>query len=345
LWRAQVLIIDSLSLQLQQLHQPIHLLIAFVLLILKPTSNSMKLSIISPVYGAASILEELVIRIDKAVSKITNDFEIILVEDASPDNSWEIIEKIAANKPFVKGIKLSKNFGQHYAISAGIDRCDGDWVVVIDCDLQDQPEEIYKMLEEAEKGFDIVYARRFQRKDKFFKRLTSKLFHKGLGFLTGLEFDPAVANFGIYSKKVVINLKHIQDKIRYFPTMVRSVGFKASSINVNHAKRAEGESSYNFKKLTKLALDIVLANSDKPMRLTVRLGFYMAIFAILFGMYIFFRAIFFGFAVSGYASIIFSIWFLSGLILATLGIVGLYIGKIFEGVKNRPVYIIEKETP
>ncbi len=303
----------------------------------------MRLSIVSPVYRAEHILEELVDRIEQAVLKITNDFEVILVEDAGPDNSWLKIEEIAAKKPFVKGIKLSRNFGQHYAISAGIDHCNGDWVVVMDCDLQDQPEEIHKMLNEAQKGFDIVYGRRHQRKDNFLKKLSSKLFHKVLGYLTGLEFDPAVANFGVYSKKVINNLKFIQDKIRFFPTMVKWVGFKSSSVNIEHASRAEGKSTYSFKKLTKLALDIILANSDKPMRLTVRLGFYVAFFAILFGIYVFFRAIFFGFAVTGYASIIFSIWFLSGLILATLGIVGLYIGKIFEGVKNRPVYIIEKE--
>jgi dolichol-phosphate mannosyltransferase len=303
----------------------------------------MRLSIVSPVYRAEHILEELVDRIEQAVLKITNDFEVILVEDAGPDNSWLKIEEIAAKKPFVKGIKLSRNFGQHYAISAGIDHCNGDWVVVMDCDLQDQPEEIHKMLNEAQKGFDIVYGRRHQRKDSFLKKLSSRLFHKVLGYLTGLEFDPTVANFGVYSKKVIHNLKFIQDKIRFFPTMVKWVGFKSSSVIIEHASRAEGKSTYSFKKLTKLALDIILANSDKPMRLTVRLGFYVAFFAILFGIYVFFRAIFFGFAVTGYASIIFSIWFLSGLILATLGIVGLYIGKIFEGVKNRPVYIIEKE--
>jgi glycosyltransferase involved in cell wall biosynthesis len=304
----------------------------------------MKLSIISPVYKAEGLLEELVERIEKSVSKITNDFEVILVEDGSPDNSWSIIEKIAAKKPFVKGIKLSRNFGQHYAISAGIDYCSGDWIVVMDCDLQDQPEEIYKMIEVTQKGFDIVLGRRYQRKDVFLKRLSSKLFHKVLGYLTGLEFDPTVANFGLYSKKVISNLKHMDDKIRFFPTMVKWVGYKASSVDIEHANRAEGKSAYNFKKLAKLALDIILANSDKPMRLTVSLGFYVASFAILFGIYVFLRAVFFGFAVTGYASIIFSIWFLSGLILATLGIVGLYIGKIFEGVKNRPVYIIEKET-
>jgi dolichol-phosphate mannosyltransferase len=266
------------------------------------------------------------------------------VEDCGTDNSWSKIEELALKKTFIKGIKLSRNFGQHYAISAGIDYCTGDWVVVMDCDLQDQPEEIYKMIQEAQKGYDIVYGRRYQRKDTFVKKFFSKLFHKTLSYLTGLDFDPAVANFGLYSKKVISNLKNIQDKIRFFPTMVKWVGFKASSVNIEHASRAEGKSTYSFKKLSKLALDIILANSDKPMRLTVRLGFYVASFAILFGIYIFMRAVFFGFAVTGYASIIFSIWFLSGLILATLGIVGLYIGKIFEGVKNRPVYIIEKET-
>lgn len=302
----------------------------------------MKLSIISPVYRAENILDELVHRIEHSAMKITNDFEVILVDDASPDNSWNKIETIAKVKSFVKGIKLSRNFGQHYAISAGIDVCTGDWVVVMDCDLQDQPEEIEKMYVEAQKGFDIVYGRRYQRKDTFFKKLFSKIFSKVLSYLTGLEFDNTVANFGIYSKNVISNLKFMHDKIRFFPTMLKWVGFKSTSVNIEHANRIEGKSNYNFKKLTKLALDIVLANSDKPMRLTVRLGFYVAFFAVLFGMYILIRALFFGFAVSGYASIIFSIWFLSGLILATLGIVGLYVGKIFEGVKNRPVYIIEK---
>lgn len=320
------------------------MIIALVLLILKPTLLLMRISIVSPVYKAEHIVVELVDRIEQAILKITSDFEIILVDDASPDKSWDIIEKIATKKSFVKGIKLSKNFGQHYAISAGLDFCNGDWVVVMDCDLQDQPEEIHKMINEALKGFDIVYGRRYQRKDTLFKKISSKAFHKVLGYLTGLDFDPAVANFGVYSKKVVSNLKNIQDKIRFFPTMVKWVGFKSSSVNIEHAQRAEGKSSYSFKKLIKLALDIILANSDKPMRLTVRLGFYVASFAILFGIYVFLRAIFFGFAVTGYASIIFSIWFLSGLILATLGIVGLYIGKIFEGVKNRPVYIVDKVT-
>lgn len=217
----------------------------------------MKLSIISPVYRAERILEELVLRIESSVSKITNDFEVILVDGAH--NSWSKIEEIAKQKKFVTGIKLSRNFGQHYAISAGIDHCSGDWVVM-DCDLQDQPEEIEKMYQETLKGFEIVYGRRYQRKDTFFKKLTSSLFSKVLSYLTGLEFDSSVANFGIYSKNVISNLKFMHDKIRFFPTMVKWVGFKSSSVNIEHANRVEGKTNYNFKKLTKLALDIAIRN-------------------------------------------------------------------------------------
>jgi glycosyltransferase involved in cell wall biosynthesis len=303
----------------------------------------MLISVIVPVYRAQGTIDELVFRIEQSVYTITDQIEIILVDDHSPDGSWEKIEKIAESKKFVKGIKLSRNFGQHYAISAGIDFCNGDWIIVMDCDLQDQPEEIPKMIDKAKEGYSIVYGRRFERKDSVLKKLSSKIFYNALSYLTGQDFDPAIANFGVYKKSVIANLKHINEKIRYFPTMVRWVGFKSTSIDIEHANRTDGKSTYDFKKLTRLALDIILANSDKPMRLTVKTGFYLASFAIIFGLYIFFRAIFFGFAVTGYASIIFSIWFLSGLLLATLGIVGLYVGKIFEGVKNRPVYIVEKE--
>ena len=304
----------------------------------------MKLSIISPVYNAEMVLDQLVERIEAAVTKITSDFEIILIEDGSPDKSWIVIEDLAKTRKHVKGIKLSRNFGQHYAISAGIDNCNGDWIVVMDCDLQDQPEEIQKLYNKATEGYDIVYGRRHQRMDGFIKKAFSKFFHKLLSYLTGLQYDSTVANFGIYSKKVIENLKFMNDKIRFFPSMVKWVGFKSASVDIEHAQRTNGSSNYDFKKLSKLALDVILSTSDKPMRLTVRLGIYVAFFALLFGLYVILRAVFFGFSVSGYASIIFSIWFLSGIILATLGIVGLYVGKIFEGVKNRPVYIIEKET-
>jgi len=163
----------------------------------------MMLSIVSPVYQAEKIIPLLVDRIEKSVSKISTDYEIILVEDGGPDNSWEVIEAIAAINPKINGIKLSRNFGQHPAIMAGLSQAKGEWVVVMDCDLQDQPEEIEKLYAKALEGFDIVLAKRRDRKDSFFKKMTSSFFSKIYGYFTDTEYDNEVANFGIYNKKVI----------------------------------------------------------------------------------------------------------------------------------------------
>jgi polyisoprenyl-phosphate glycosyltransferase len=302
-----------------------------------------KISIVSPVYKAEKIIDELIRRIIDSLEPITAEYEIILVEDGCPENSWEKIELLAKNNPKIKGIKLSRNFGQHYAITAGLDHGKGDWVVVMDCDLQDQPEEINKLYHKAIEGFDIVLAQRNNRKDTILKRTYSKLFYRTLGYLTGSDQDEAIANFGIYSKKAVYEIVKMRESIRYFPTMVKWVGFKTAKVPVEHADRMEGKSSYNFKRMLNLALDIILAFSDKPLRLTIKLGFYISIIAILMALYTLLKWMSGGIVVIGYASLITSIWFLSGCILITLGVVGLYVGKTFEGVKNRPLYIIEKK--
>ncbi|WP_373399127.1 glycosyltransferase family 2 protein [Algoriphagus halophilus] len=302
----------------------------------------MILSIVSPVYCAENTLEELVFRIKKAVEE--SEMEIILVDDGSPDNSWIKIEELAATHPEIKGIKLSRNFGQHYAITAGLDASLGEWVVVMDCDLQDQPEEISSFLEKALEGYDVVLGKRKNRRDGFLKRFSSKLFYRTLAWLTGSHQDERIANFGIYHRKVINEIIGMRESIRYFPTMVKWVGFRQTSMEVVHAKREEGTSNYNFGKLFNLALDIMLAYSDKPIRLTVKLGFGIAFSGFLFALFTFFKYLNGEIIVAGYASLIISIWVLTGFILITLGMVGLYVGKTFEGVKNRPVYIIEKQT-
>lgn len=304
----------------------------------------MKLSIVSPVYRAELVLDELVERISNSIPSAFNSFEIILIDDFSPDNSWKKIMEIAKKNQNVTGFKLSRNFGQHYAITAGLNQVSGDYIVVLDCDLQDQPEEIEKLFNESQKGFDIVLARRYERKDTFFKKTVSKLFYKTLSYLTGTKQDATVANFGIYSKKVIDEVVKLQEKIKYFPTMVKWVGFSTSYVDVEHASRAEGKSNYNLKKLINLALDIILAYSDKPLRLIIKFGLTIAFISFLMVVYVVYSKITGHFNVSGYASLLSSIWFLSGCILTTLGIVGLYVGKTFEGVKNRPTYIIEKTT-
>lgn len=304
----------------------------------------MHLSIISPVYQAESLLPELIRRIEAAVLPLTGEFEIILVEDASPDLSWAVIEQLASSNPRIKGIKLSRNFGQHYAITAGLDAAKGDWIVVMDCDLQDRPEEIPALYSKTKEGFEVVLARRANRQDGFFKRLSSKLFYRTLAWLTGSHQDETIANFGIYSNQVIQEIIGMRESIRYFPTMVRWVGFSQTTLDVVHAPNEDRSSSYNFKRLFNLALDIMLAYSDKPIRLTVKLGLLVALTGFLFALYTLFRYFHGDIIVAGYASLIISLWLLTGFILVTLGMVGLYVGKTFEGVKKRPIYIVEKRV-
>ena len=195
----------------------------------------------------------------------------------------------------------------------------------MDCDLQDQPEEIFKLFNKAKEGYDIVLAQRVERQDRFFKRLFSKIFHRTLGFLTGSQLDESVANFGIYNQKVIESVRSMRESIRYFPTMVKWVGFKQIAIPIEHAERAEGKSSYNIKRLFNLALDVILAYSDKPIRLMIKFGLIIS-FVSFFMAVAFLIKYFLGeMTVKGYTSLVISIWFFSGLILVMLGIVGLYV--------------------
>ena len=303
-----------------------------------------QLAIVSPVYRAENTLEQLVLRIKSSLKGLVDSFEIILVEDYSPDNSWLEIVRLAKIHPEIKAIKLSRNFGQHYAITAGLDLVNSEWIIVMDCDLQDRPEEIPNLIREAQKGFEVVLARRENRQDGFFKRLSSKVFYRTLAWLTGSKQDESIANFGIYHQKVIQEIVQMRESIRYFPTMVKWVGFRQTSIPVIHAENGERGSTYNFKKLFNLALDIMLAYSDKPIRLTVKLGLIVALTGFLFAVYTLIRFWAGDIIVAGYASLIISIWMLTGFLLITLGMVGLYVGKTFEGVKKRPIYIIEKRV-
>lgn len=288
-------------------------------------------------------MDELVRRIKASIGTITENFEIILVDDRGPDNSWDRIVVQAALDPRVRGVRLSRNFGQHRAITAGLDHSRGEWVVVMDCDLQDQPEEIPSLLHYAQQApAEIVFARRVERQDTFFKRFFSKAFYGVLSYLTDTKQDPAIANFGIYHRKAINAVLALRESIRYFPTMVRWVGFRTGAVTVVHAERAEGTSSYNFRSLLNLALDIILAYSDKPLRLTVKLGLSVSAVSFLMVFVTLVRFLTGSILVLGYTSLIISIWFFFGLLLSVLGIVGLYIGKTFEQVKNRPIYLIDE---
>lgn len=305
--------------------------------------NNIHISVVSPVYRAEHIVDELVKRLTKELSALTDSYEIVLVEDCGPDNSWDKVQENCKKDGKVKGIKLSKNFGQHHAITAGLDHCKGAYVIVMDCDLQDRPEEIPKLYAEALKGYDIVFARRVERQDGFFKKLSSQLFYKVFSYLSGVEQDGTIANFGIFSRKAIDAINSLREPMRSFSSMSRWVGFKKTAVDVRHGERFEGKSSYNWSKLIDLAMEIAVSYSQKPLKLTIKLGLFISLLSVIYTIY---NAIAYYcgiIKVSGYTSLIISIWFLSGLIIFILGILGLYIGKTFDGIKNRPIYIVDKK--
>ena len=300
------------------------------------------ISIVSPVYRSENIVPELVKQIKNTVLKITEQFEIILVNDGSPDRSWQKITKECQEDKRVKGINLSRNFGQHYAITAGLNYVSGEWIVVMDCDLQDRPDEIFNLYQKAQEGYDSVFAQRKVRSDSIIKRNFSKLFYHFFSYLTDTKQDATIANFGIYNKKVIQAILSMKDQTRFFPTMVQWVGFKKYYLPVKHDRRFEGKSSYNFNDLFHLAINSTLAFSDKPLRLTVKIGFCITSLSLV-AIIGYLSLYLIGYIkILGFTSLILSFWFLSGIIIFILGFLGLYIGKIFEKVKERPVFIVNE---
>ena len=299
-----------------------------------------QISVVSPIYGCKACLPELYERLVASLSQISPSFEIILVNDACPENSWECIELLCERDSRVKGINLSRNFGQHYAISAGLDHARGEWVVVMDCDLQDQPEEILKFYAKAQEGYDIVFGQRVNRKDSFFKKFGSAAFNRVLEYFTGSRHDNTIANFGIYAKKVIATINRYREQSRDFLLFARLVGFKKAVIEIEHAPREHGESSYTFSKLIRLAIDSIVSHSNKPLRLCIKLGFFIAMASMGFALWLILRYFFYHTPTEGWTSLMVSMFFMFGLLFAVIGIVGLYIGKIFDEVKQRPLYII-----
>ena len=304
--------------------------------------SPVKISVVSPVYGCRECLGELCKRLTATISPITDDFEIILVNDACPQGSWEHIQALARQDNRIKGLNLSRNFGQHYAITAGLDHARGDWVVVMDCDLQDKPEEIAKLYAKAIEGYDIVFGQRIERQDSFFKKLASRLFYRVLEYFTDTEHDKTIANFGIFSRQVIETVNLYREQNRSFPLFVKIAGFKRTKIPVQHDDRLYGKSSYNLTKLINLAIDSIVAHSNKPLRLFIQMGFFIALGSLLYACWLFLSYFLYGDIAEGWTSMMVSMFFMFGLLFGILGILGLYIGKIFDEVKGRPLYIIRE---
>lgn len=308
------------------------------------TQHPVGLSVVSPVYGCCGCLEDLVDRVAAALVPHHQSFEMILVDDASPDGAWSRINELAASRPWLHGVRLARNFGQHYAIAAGIEHAKGDVVVVMDCDLQDVPEEIPHLVDALGNGVEVAFAQRVSRHDTPLKRLGSWIFFRLLSWLTGVAQDHTTANFGAYSRKVIDLVNAMPERERCFPLMVKWTGLRSVSIPVQHAGRAEGRSTYNFKRSLRLAIGIMLSYSDKPLRLVVRLG--LTFSGVAFGMAVLsvIRYLHGDAQVAGFTSIIASIWLLGGTSIFCLGIIGLYLGRLFVDAKARPYYIIAEHT-
>ena len=302
------------------------------------------ISVVVPVYKAEKCIEELCFRLKKSLLSISPNFEIILIEDCGGDKSWEKITALAKEDKRIKGLQFSRNFGQHYGITAGLDVALGNWVVVMDCDLQDAPEEIPRLFAKAQEGYDIVLANRTNRQDRFFKKLTSKMFYSVLSYLADTRYDSNHGNFCIMSKIVVENFKTMREQLRFFGGLVEWMGFPTASLEVTHHERFEGQSSYTFKKLFNLALDTIVAFSDKPLRIAVKVGFLISFLSFAYGIYILINSFINDSSVPGWSSLIVSIYFIGGIIISLLGIIGIYLGKAFDQIKNRPLYIVRRTT-
>lgn len=309
------------------------------------TTSAVRISVVSPVYGCKGCLEELVDGIAASVGSLSETFEVILVDDGSPDGAWARIRELAPTRPWLRGLRLARNFGQHSAISAGIEHARGEWVVVMDCDLQDPPSAIPDLYRKAvAEGHDVVFAQRRNRKDSWPKRLTSWGFFRVLEWLTGTPQDASTANFGVFNRRVIDAVCAMPERDRSFPLMIKWAGFRQGYLQVEHSERAEGRSSYTLRKLLRLATGIALSYSEKPLKLVAITGIGCSLLAFLMVALAVIRWIEGDIAVAGYTSMIASVWLVGGMLLFSLGVVGLYVGQVFRNVQGRPYYIVAEDT-
>ncbi|MBI2279506.1 MAG: glycosyltransferase family 2 protein [Bacteroidetes bacterium] len=307
-------------------------------------TEEIEISIVSPVYRAENLVDKLVERMVASVSQITDNYEIILVEDCGFDHSWKKIIDNCNKNPKVKGVKLSRNYGQQHAIQAGLDVSKGKYVITMDCDLQDQPEEIYKLLNKAKEGFEIVVASRKNRQDDFIKKMLSRIFYNVLGYLTETKQDRTVANFVCYHRKAVNAMALVKDHNRYYPMLQQLIGFNYIKVEIEHAEREDGKSSYSFNKRLRLAINTILTFSDKPLRLAVKFGVLLSLFSVVSAVLLVIMYFLGDYRTDGWASLALLLSFFSGAIISVLGMVGLYVGRIFESVKQRPTYIVNEKV-
>ncbi|MCS7317946.1 MAG: glycosyltransferase family 2 protein [Candidatus Dojkabacteria bacterium] len=303
----------------------------------------MKLSVVIPVYLSEETLSILTQKLLEVLRNIVHDYEIIYVNDASPDNSWDVIQKLCYENKNIIGISLSRNFGQHPAIYCGIMHATGDAIIVMDCDLQEDPKYINDLIREYQKGNDIVFTIRKKRRYSWWKNIATKLFSFIYNYLIDdkkLLTSHRVGSYSLISKKVAEAFKKYGDYQFHYLMVLRWLGFRQSYIETEHKERHSGKSAYDFKRLYEHALVAIVFQSDKLLRFNIYIGLIISVISIISILYILVNYFIHGFA-SGWTSIFVLLLFMLGVILFSLGIIGLYLGKMFEQVKNRPKFIVK----
>lgn len=298
------------------------------------------ISVVVPVYGCAGCLEQLCQQLEASLKPLTDRFEIILVDDRSPDDSWSRMGDLQAAHPAVKGIRLSRNFGQHIAITAGLAAARGDYAVVMDCDLQDPPSLIPELYAKLLEGYDMVLARRVERSHSLFRLAGAKAYFKLMGKLTGESVDGSYGTFSMLSRKVIDGFLRFEEKERHYLFILRWLGFRIGSVDFMHGKRHAGKSSYTLGRLLRHAVDGILFQATVLLRWIVGVGFLFAFAGMVMAAYFAWRAVTHT-SLPGWTSLVVLILISTGVILVSLGIIGLYIGKIFDQSKQRPLYVVD----
>jgi polyisoprenyl-phosphate glycosyltransferase len=306
------------------------------------TASTVKLSVVVPVYGCVDCLVALHDRLIASVAGITDDYEFVFVDDRSVDGGWEVLQRLSLREPQTRALRLSRNFGQDAAITAGLAQARGAWVVVMDCDLQEAPEDIPRLWAAAGEGYDLVRTVRRGWRHSAFRRWTSRTYRR----LT-LETDvrPDYSNLSLLSRQVVDAFLRLHDRDREFMIALDWLGFDSTAIEIEHHERHAGESGYTLQKLIRVALDGMFFRSTVLLRLVVLVGFVIALVGLVIAA---FEIIDYFVepdkTVPGYTSLAVLLLVLAGVIIGSVGVVGLYVGRIFEQVKNRPLYLIAQEA-
>ncbi|HNO70575.1 MAG TPA: glycosyltransferase family 2 protein [Bacteroidia bacterium] len=299
------------------------------------------ISIVSPVYNAASIIPKLIEALTHELEQITKEYEIILVDDRSPDTSWQVMYNAAQENKNVKCLRLSRNFGQHYAVTAGLSAASGDVIILMDCDLQDDPIYIKVLFNEFQNGSEIVYSQRIERKHKLFKRIGAFTFNILFRIFSDKQYDIQFGSMTLITRKVQKAFLEIRDQDRLYIQILKWLGFKSSYVAIEHKQRFAGKSSYSISKLISMAFQGWTSHSTRLLKLSIYSGIIFSSFAFI-GIFLALYQYFLYNIQPGWTSLIILILLSTGMIQLSIGIVGLYIGKVFNQSKNRPLYIIDE---